>query len=362
MNVLSLFDGISCGQIALNRAGIKYDNYYASEIDKNAIKVTQLNFPRTIQLGDVTQVFGNVLPRIDLLFGGSPCQGFSFSGKQLNFNDPRSKLIFEFVRLLKETGPKYFLLENVRMKQEYQNVISELLGVSPIKINSSLVSAQNRERLYWTNIPGITAPLDKGILLKDIIEEDYDGVWVWPRGTNKGGVKDYKSKSPSVTTSSWQYNFLIYKNENTSRGLQIEGFIDKNGQGNRVYSVKGKSPCINATSGDVTGNGNGLILVKNQVTGTGLRGRKINNKWTQIPTLNQENKSNTITAHYRGKTDFCFIDGMVRKFTPTEVEKLQTVPVGYTNYISTNQRFKCLGNGWTVDVIVHILSFLPKFN
>src|SRR5574344_2500072 len=140
-NILSLFDGMSCGQIALNRAGIEYDNYFASEIDKYAIKVTQHNYPNTIQIGDVTQVKGADLPKIDLLLGGSPCQGFSNAGKQLNFNDPRSKLFFEYVRLLRECNPKYFLLENVKMKKEFQDVITEHLGVEPIKINSALVSA-----------------------------------------------------------------------------------------------------------------------------------------------------------------------------------------------------------------------------
>lgn len=169
MNVLSLFDGMSCGQIALNRAGIKYDNYFASEVDKHAIKVTQHNYPNTVQLGDVTQVTHERLPKIDLLVGGSPCQGFSFAGKQLNFDDPRSKLFFEFVRLLKECKPKYFLFENVVMKKEFQDVITQHLGVEPILINSSLVSAQNRKRLYWTNIPDVTQPEDKGILLKEVL-------------------------------------------------------------------------------------------------------------------------------------------------------------------------------------------------
>jgi DNA-cytosine methyltransferase len=152
MNVLSLFDGMSCGQIALKKLGIQVDNYFASEIDKHAIAVTMHNFPNTIQLGDVTKVFAKDLPKIDLLIGGSPCQGFSFAGKQLNFDDPRSKLFFEFVRLLEETKPKYFLLENVLMKKEYEQIITDHLGVEPIFINSALVSAQNRKRLYWTNI------------------------------------------------------------------------------------------------------------------------------------------------------------------------------------------------------------------
>src|SRR5210317_2590759 len=170
MNVLSLFDGMSCGQIALNRLGIKYYNYYAAEIDKYAIEVTKKNFPNTIHLGDVTKIKAEDLEPIDLMMGGSPCQGFSFAGRQLNFNDPRSALFFEFVRLLKECKPKYFLLENVRMKKEYQDVITKHLGVEPIMINSALVSAQNRVRLYWTNIPNITQPQDKNLMLKDILE------------------------------------------------------------------------------------------------------------------------------------------------------------------------------------------------
>lgn len=170
MNVLSLFDGMSCGQIALNRLGIKYDKYFASEIDEYAIKVTQHNYPETIQIGDVLNVKGSDLPKIDLMFGGSPCQGFSFAGKRLNFEDPRSKLFFEFVRLRDELKPKYFLLENVKMKKEYEDVITEHMGVEPIRINSKLVSAQSRERLYWTNIPNIEQPEDKGILVKDILD------------------------------------------------------------------------------------------------------------------------------------------------------------------------------------------------
>lgn len=160
MNVLSLFDGMSCGQIALRELGIKVDRYYASEINKHAIKQTQLNFPDTIQLGDVRGVHAKDLPKIDLLIGGSPCQGFSFAGKQLNFNDPRSALFFEFVRIFnecREINPDLkWMLENVRMKREYEQVISDTLGIKPVMINSALVSAQNRVRLYWSNIR--TAP------------------------------------------------------------------------------------------------------------------------------------------------------------------------------------------------------------
>lgn len=183
INVLSLFDGMSCGQIALNRLGIKISKYYASEIDKAPIKVTQHNYPDTIQVGDVTKVKGEDLPQIDLLIGGSPCQGFSFAGKKLNFEDPRSILFFEFVRLLDECKPTYFLLENVKMKKEWQDVISDLLGVQPMRINSSKFTAAKRDRLYWTNIPNISEPIDKEISFDDInsnIDE-----WIEPERIEK---------------------------------------------------------------------------------------------------------------------------------------------------------------------------------
>ena len=173
INVLSLFDGISCGHIALDKAGIPINKYYASEIDKYAIKVTNKNYPETINLGDITTVSGELFTeKIDLLIGGSPCQGFSQAGKMKNFDDPRSKLFWEYVRILQEVKPKYFLLENVVMKQEWQDIISEALGVKPIMIDSSLTSAATRKRLYWTNIPGVGQPEDLGITFGDIRERD----------------------------------------------------------------------------------------------------------------------------------------------------------------------------------------------
>ena len=173
INVLSLFDGISCGHIALDKAGIPINKYYASEIDKYAIKVTNKNYPETINLGDVTTVSGELFTeKIDLLIGGSPCQGFSQAGKMKNFDDPRSKLFWEYVRILQEVKPKYFLFENVVMKQEWQDIISEALGVKPIMIDSSLTSAATRKRLYWTNIPGIEQPKDLGITFGDIRERN----------------------------------------------------------------------------------------------------------------------------------------------------------------------------------------------
>jgi len=196
MNVLSLFDGMSCGQIALNKLGIKYDNYFASEIDKYAIQVTQKNYPNTKQIGSVVDVKGDDLPKIDLLMGGSPCQSFSVAGDGSGF-DGKSKLFWEFVRLLKETKPKYFMLENVKMKKEWEKVITDALGVEPILINSSLVSSSHRKRLYWTNIPNIEQPKDKGIFIEDIVcsEESIDfNLWLKAKNTwqllNKINFKD----------------------------------------------------------------------------------------------------------------------------------------------------------------------------
>ena len=204
MNVLSLFDGMSCGRIALERLGIKVDNYYASEIDKYAIQVSQANYPDIIQVGDITELDLSTLPKIDLIMGGSPCQGFSFAGKQLAFDDPRSALFFEFVRCVKKLNPKYFLLENVRMKKEYLDVISEYMGVEPIMINSALVSAQNRVRYYWTNIPGIEQPEQRGIVLRDILETNTSNEYL--AGENlqknyKGGNQlnpNYKSQANTI--------------------------------------------------------------------------------------------------------------------------------------------------------------------
>ena len=332
MNVLSLFDGMSCGQIALERAGIKVDNYFASEIDKYAIQVTQANYPNTVQLGDVTNVFARDLPKIDLIIGGSPCQGFSRAGKGLNFEDPRSKLFFEYVRLLKEINPKNFLLENVSMKVEYRDIISKHLGVQPILINSNLLSAQNRKRFYWTNISNIIEPYNKHIYLKDILEDKIKNPLIFQlaHGANKGGIKATNGKTPSMTSSCWQYNnLLILDKHNSKNGLECVGGLLKNkkwldngknlqrnfSQGERIYSVEGKSPTLSASSGGTAGVGNALIT-------DDIRKRRY------------------------------------RKLTPIECERLQTLPDNYTKGVSNTQRYKMLGNGWTVDIIAHILKGL----
>ena len=286
MNVLSLFDGMSCGRIALDRAGIKVDNYFASEIDKYAISVSKHNYPDIKHIGDVTQVKASDLPKIDLIIGGSPCQGFSFAGKQLNFNDPRSVLFFEFVRILKEIreyNPNVlFLLENVKMKKEYQDVISEQMGVEPIKINSALVSAQNRERLYWSNIT--VSPLaDKGILLKHIVED---------------GFVD-RDKSLALTTRIAGATLDRYVSKSHHQ-IVFLGNVNPSGKGmnGNVYGIDGKSPTLT----------------------------------TREPKIAVDGK------HWR-------------KLTPLECERLQTVPDNYSATVSNSQRYKMLGNGWTVDVI-----------
>ena len=268
MNVLSLFDGMSCGQIALKQLGFKVDNYFASEIDEKAIKVAKHNFPNTIHIGDVTQIKGNELPKIDLLIGGSPCQGFSFAGKKLNFDDKRSALFFEFVRLLKETNPKYFLLENVKMSKKCQDVISEYLGVKPIAINSSLLSAQNRLRLYWTNIPNIEQPKDKNILFKDILNPIYEFKPLTKWFFSTWGTKQ---KINTLRTIDATKSFCITTNKSHSKNYY----------------------------------------------------------------LNTE------------KT-------MARMLERDEVERLQTLPEGYTSIVSKTEAHKMIGNGWTIEVIKHI--------
>lgn len=295
MRVLSLFDGMSCGQIALNRIGIKPDTYYASELDKHAIKVTQANYPNTVQLGDVTKwrEWDIDWASIDLLIGGSPCQGFSFAGKQLAFNDPRSALFFEYVNILnhirKHNPGVKFLLENVRMKKEFLDVISGQLGVEPVCINSSRLSAQNRVRYYWANWE-FGQPEDKAVVLADIIESgvvDRDKPFCIDANYFKGGnIKSYFEKNRR------QLVFIIQ----TPRGFNKGG----------SKALDGKTPSLTA------------------------------NSWHH-------------NNHLTGGDKY-------RKLTPVECERLQTVPDNYTAHVSNTQRYKMLGNGWTVDVIAHIFK------
>lgn len=384
-NVLSLFDGMRGGAIALERAGIQYDKYFASEIDKYAIQIADKNYPNAINLGDINNydlwefVDGFSWDNIDLVIGGSPCQDLSIAKQdRKGLQGERSGLFWRFVEILQKAKPKYFLLENVAsMKDKDRDTISSILGVEPIMINSALVSAQQRKRYYWTNI-WTTTPNDKQIFLRDVIESGnpvtdksyyltanyhkkcysdmekrnatliaepipcairtwprikkgnearvsrpeikHDGkahsltsvskdamvMFQLPRGNNKGGI--FIDKTPTLTASKWEYNNLLI-----NKPVRI-GQIGNDGQGNRVYSVLGKSVSLSA-------NGGG-------------RGAK--------------------TGLY--KIDLPDGDYYVRKLTPLECERLQTVPEGYTEGVSNTQRYKMLGNGWTIDVIAHILS------
>lgn len=314
MNVLSLFDGISCGQIALERAGIKVNKYYASEICEYSIKITKKNYPSTIEIGDVREVTKEKIDsKIDLLIGGSPCQNFSFAGKMngastknkvkiitleqyLSFKeqgfefDGYSYLFWEYVRLLKEIKPKYFLLENVKMTKEWQQVITNALGVEPIEINSGLVSAQDRKRLYWTNIPGIDQPKDKNIYIDDILQYDIEHKFL------------PKTRLDYTNYDITKVDKTIYKNTATQIG-------NSKRFGNAVKS-------------------NGKAF-----------------------TLRRINPNGIIDENYN-----------IREYTPIEAERLQTLPDNYTliDGIKKSERYEAIGNGWTVDVIAHIFSYLPN--
>ncbi len=428
MNVLSLFDGMSCGMIALDRLGIKVDNYYASEIDKYAMQVSKANYPEIIQVGDITKLDLSTLPQIDLVMGGSPCQGFSFAGKQLAFDDPRSALFFEFVKCVKELNPKYFLLENVRMKKEYLDIISEYMGVEPIFINSSLVSAQSRQRYYWTNIPNVLQPEERGIVLRDILEDHpnenpvkhternarhlkqldekslcmtatmykgagNNGMTLVPQKildnnldkmTTKDGkaycvTASYTAAEPKNSIERKQRTMipledgqelpenitLVYDNDGKSHKPQHIGTavdINKHDQIKRVYSPDGKSPTVTTCGGGhrepkvVSGAYRARSVDEN-----GKRVAWKDTKPKQMLELRRDEKSNSVTSVQ--KDNVLTQDEVYwRKLTPLECERLQTVPDNYTNHVSNTQRYKMLGNGWTIEVIAHILQNMEVDN
>jgi DNA-cytosine methyltransferase len=291
INVLSLFDGISCGQIALERAGLEVENYFASEIDKDAIKITMENYPNTKQLGSVVDLKTDYLPKIDLLIGGSPCQSFSNAGRGLGF-DGKSKLFWEYVRILKEVQPKYFLLENVKMKKEWQDIISEAIGVQPIEINSKFFVPQNRPRLFWTNINVENIPTAFNHCLNDFLEEASDEYYLTE-----------KQKSILDLNYKWSENEIVRHK------------AGKHQQDN-IYRYDGLMACLSASH-----HGAARHLTK-----------------TYLP------------------------NGEIRRLTENEVEKLQSVPKDYTKMVSSSKRYEVLGNGWTVDVISFIFSFLRGEN
>jgi len=295
INVLSLFDGMSCGQLALQKAGVKVNQYFASEIKKHAIKVTQLNFPNTIQLGSVLDVKARDLPQIDLLIGGSPCQDFSSANKEkLGLQGDKSGLFYEYLRLIKECNPKYFLLENVAMDDYSYAAISEMLGTYPTNINSELISGQLRQRSYWTNIGPesfdlfgnrysmIPQPRNKKITFQSILDDGYTD------RIKSRCLLESESRNPGSTFSSL-------------RRYLIMGFIN--------------------------------VVFKDKET---------YDKYSKM--TEAEMKEN-------------FIDGDIRKLNQNEMERLQTVPNGYTKTLKRNEAACLLGDGWTVDVIAHIFGY-----
>ena len=348
MIVLSLFDGCSGGQQALERVGIKVDKYFASEIDKYAIKVTQANYPNTVQLGSVVDVNVFDLPKIDLLIGGSPCQSFSFAGKRKGMStkceteiltlehylelknqgfefEGQSYLFWEYMRILRDIqkiNPDVkFLLENVEMGEKWEKVLSRAIGVNGIHINSALVSAQNRKRIYWTNIgmiPGglfgdlvsiIEQPKDKGILLKDILEHEVDEKY-----------------------------FCSQK--------LIKGFMNKPKEWAKCFVLKS----------DIE-KGDALTTRINQVSNNYIKIDKNGNK------KENQTKASCFTAGgnsggNHSDMDLIFNKSSIRRLTPIECERLQTVKDNFTAHVSDSQRYKMLGNGWTIEVIAHIFKYL----
>jgi len=324
MNVLSLFDGISCGCIALERCGIKVDNYFASEIDKHAIKISKANWPDIKHIGDVRSVSAANLPKIDLILAGSPCQGFSFAGDQLAFDDPRSALFFEFIRILnecRENNPDVlFLLENVNMAKKHQVAITHYCGLWPVRINSNLVSAQNRDRLYWTNIrtaqlgffdivSDIPQPKDKGIFLKDILQGEVD--------------KKYFLSAAAIA--------------------RIAAKKDKGWSFAKINPEKTGTLVARSNSGQFSASGGDTVIYQ--------KARGFNNGGEF------SDKSPTLTSN---SWEWNNLLGNSRRLTPVECERLQTVPHNYTGHVSDTQRYRALGNSWTVDVIAHILSYIQK--
>ena len=323
MNVLSLFDGISTGRLALYKAGIPIENYFASEIDQNAIKISRANWDDITYLGDVNKIDIDSLPKIDLLIGGSPCQGFSRAGKGLNFEDPRSKLFFKFVEVrdrLREKNPSIkFMLENVVMAHEWRDTISDFIGVKPIMIDSKRVSAAMRERNYWTNIKGITQPEDKNLKLSDVL--------------------DWRVRIPG----------LIEKD-----GILFDPSFSENSR-NLVYFEDGEVRIRQAVK-------KGYIVAEN---GDGINLSFPLSKSRRGRVLKQKASTLDCACNFG-----CFDNGVMRRFTMPELEKLQTLPIGYTEFMKEDDgtltrteptvRKKAIGNGWTTDIIVHIFRGLKE--
>ena len=399
-NVLSLFDGISCGQVALEKAGIEYENYYASEIEPNAIKITQANYPKTVQLGDVRNLDFSKFENVDLLIGGSPCQDLSIAKEnRKGLDGKRSGLFFRFVDALNQCKPKYFLLENVAsMTKEDRDTITKILGVEPILINSNLVSAQSRKRLYWTNIGQIEQPENLNIFLKDIVEsgETYDNksycitanyakkkfnkdfpksrasfvgepiLYQRPRGKNNGNI--HPEKSTTLTANSWEHNNVILEpvpcasrtwprvKNGSPRVKRVE--IKTDGKANSLTLRDTDSMVLERILRvEIRSDGKANALTQNVQQSQVLEPVTTDKKGTIISVIDK-----VVTAKNGVTYPIDLPDGdyIVRKLTPVECERLQTLPDNYTAHVSNTQRYKAIGNGWTVDVIAHIFRHLLK--
>jgi DNA-cytosine methyltransferase len=353
MKILSLFDGISCARVALEREGIPVEAYYASEVDKYAIQISQKNYPDTVQLGDVKELCSEEglrkwLPDIDLMIGGSPCQDLSIAKKdRKGLSGERSGLFWNYVLILKYVKPKYFILENVNsMPKEAKEIITKELGVEPIMINAALVSAQNRKRLFWTNIPSITQPEDRGILLRDILQENVDEKYNLNVDRTKyvlNRPKNFAVKIDPDKTNTLRTNYGNASANETYVTTKRIGQLNKGGQGDRIYSPEGKSVGLSALGGG-RGAKTGLYAVALRNRGQGKK-----------PEIGGD-KANAMTTV---QTDSMVIENtQIRKLTPIECERLQGLPDNYTEGISNSQRYKTLGNAFNVDVVAHILSFI----
>jgi len=361
INVLSLFDGISCGRVALERAGFKVEKYYASEIDKYAISVAQKNYPDTIQLGDINnwREWDIDWSSIDLLLGGFCCQSWSIAGKQQGDKDPRGQLLWVMIdihnHIKKYNSNIKYLFENVKMKKEFKDYIDNAIGSIGTLIDSSLVSAQSRKRLYWMNIPGISRPKDKGILLKDIVHEntftDTEKSYYVDASYHKGGnAKQYYEKSRRQQVFDILKEYIV-PFDKTLKILDKEvekgkvGYFRKDSQANRVYYIHDKAVTLCGAAGG------GAAKMGQYLFGCITPDRV--NKRQNGQRFSEGKKFYTLTAQDKHGI---LIEGYIRKLTPIECERLQTLPDNYTEGISNSQRYKALGNGFTADVIAHILK------
>lgn len=338
MNVLSLFDGMSCGMIALERAGIKVDNYFSSEIDRYAIKVSQANYPEIKQLGDVTKwrEWADTLPQIDLMFAGFPCQAWSFAGKQKGLDDPRGALALVlldiFQHLKEKNGYLKFVFENVVMQKGNIAYLSGLFKTKEVMINSCKVSGQNRKRLYWSNIR-TKQPRDKHILLKDAL---LTGEYIEPL-LHSITALEYMNRKVKGGRTHWDFKHHSGTNNDKSTAVVANFFKGV------PYNV------LIDRRLDITDS----VLAKRPGTAAHI------NCWKNMVNIGQKSKCLTASGQNISNascTNINLENGIFRKLHTIECERLQTVPDNYTNHVSNTQRYKMLGNGWTVDVIAHILK------